>query len=183
MCTSPSRPGSSSMNAPYSLSCTTLPVTMSSTWNFSLMMDHGSGVVCFRPREIFPFSLFIERILTFTLSPIFRTSLGCLSLPHEISEMWRSPSIPPRSMNAPYSVKRITVPSTMSPSLKVSQISSTFCCLSSERTALCENTALLPLLSSTLVTLTGRTCPRNSSALSTNLFESCDRGMNPDASL
>ena len=54
-----------------------------------------------RAKEILPVSAFMERIFTFTLSPICRTSCGCFSLPQEISEMCSKPSIPPRSTKAP----------------------------------------------------------------------------------
>ena len=49
-----------------------------------------------------------DRTLTSTLSPTDRTSLGWRMRPQEMSVMWSSPSIPPRSMKAPKSVMFLT---------------------------------------------------------------------------
>ena len=56
-------------------------------------------------------------INVFTTSPTLNTFFGFSTLPQEISEIWSSPSAPPKSINAPKSVTFLTVPSTTSPTL------------------------------------------------------------------
>ena len=60
----PSIPGSSSTNTPNSAAKTTLPLTLPPTSYLCCMVSHGSSVVCFTPRVIFPFSISSLRILT-----------------------------------------------------------------------------------------------------------------------
>ena len=93
----------------------TLPVTTVPIWYFSAAFFHGLFSSSLRVSAIFV--SWISLIMTFTLSPTLNSFLGSATRPHDISEMWRSPSAPPKSMNAPKSVRFLTVPSTIMPTL------------------------------------------------------------------
>ena len=80
----------------------------------------------------------------FTESPTLYTFLGFSVLPHDISEIWRSPSTPPRSINAPKSVTFLTVPSIVSPSWIFSNNS--FCAASFCATINCLQSPMILLL-------------------------------------
>ena len=101
------------MKAPKSAILATLPVTTVPGAYFSSALSHGFVSSNLRLSAIFSPSMFLINALT--LSPTLRTDLGSSTLPHDISEMWRSPSAPPRSMNAPKLVTFLTTPSTVIP--------------------------------------------------------------------
>ena len=61
----------------------------------------GSGWICLSPRETRSFSASNFRTFTLISSPTWKSSLGWLMRPQDMSVMWSSPSMPPRSMKAP----------------------------------------------------------------------------------
>jgi hypothetical protein len=71
-------------------------------------------------QAIFSFSRSMLSTLTSIFWSILTSSLGWLTRPHDMSVMCSRPSMPPRSTNAPKSAMFLTVPLTMSPSLRVS---------------------------------------------------------------
>ena len=109
------------------------------------MVSHGSSVVCFTPRVIFPFSISSLRILTCTSRPSLRTSPGCLTLPQESSPIGTKPSMPPMSTKAPASIIFTTFPETVWPSEMFAIVSFFFSSLCSSRITLLDTTMPLSL--------------------------------------
>src|SRR3954470_20337069 len=99
--TSPSMPGSSSTKAPYSVMLVTRPRNVLPTAYLVDAPSHGSLSSCFMPSEMRCVSLLMRMICTFTVSPMPSTSDGWLTRLYEMSVTWSSPSMPPRSTNAP----------------------------------------------------------------------------------
>ena len=114
-CTSPSTPGSSSMNAPYGMRLTTLPDTLPPMGYFSSILSHGLASFCFKPRLTRSFSLLMSSTTTSSSWPVANICEGCVMRPQLMSVMCSRPSRPFRSMNAPKSVRFFTVPLRMSP--------------------------------------------------------------------
>ena len=106
------------MKAPKSVILATLPVTTFPTANFSSAPTHGFSSSNLIERAIL--EPLISLINTLTFCSGVKIFLGFSTCPQLISEMWRSPSAPPRSMNTPKSVTFLTVPSTTSPTLMLS---------------------------------------------------------------
>ena len=121
MWTSPSTPGMISTKAPNATTLVTLPSSTSPGLYSSSTLRHGSSWVCFRPSEIRWRSRSMSSTLTFTVSPIERTSEGWLTWLQESSEMWISPSIPSRSTKAPKSTMLEILPSTTIAGLQAAQ--------------------------------------------------------------
>ena len=132
-CNRASTPGSSSTKAPKSVILATLPVTTLPTAYLLSASFHGFVSSNFRLSAIFVPS--ISLIRAFTWSPNLNTFLGFSTCPHDISEIWRSPSAPPRSINTPKSVTFLTVPSTTSPTFSFAK--SSFCASSFLATISC----------------------------------------------
>ena len=129
-----STPGSNSTNAPKSVIRATLPVTSLPTAYFSSAWSHGFVSGNFKDNAIF--SPWISLIRTFNFSPTVKTFLGFSTRPQLISEMWRSPSAPPKSMNAPKSVTFFTVPSTVIPASIFANSASCFAFFSATKSCL-----------------------------------------------
>ena len=72
------------------------------------MLSQGLGWICLRPSEMRSRSLSTLSTLTSISSSIFRISDGWFTRPQDMSVMCSSPSIPPRSTNAPKSVMFFT---------------------------------------------------------------------------
>ena len=103
-------PGSSSTNAPKSVTRVTVPFTRSPTLYFSASGSHGWCSSCSIPTEI----RFLGRIYLqhphLHLVAGSSTSAGLVTRPHAMSLTCNSASTPPISTNAPYSVRLRTVP-------------------------------------------------------------------------
>jgi len=110
MCTSPSMPSSSLTNTPYGTMLTTLPRTRDPTGYFCSIPSQGEGVFCFSPRAIFSFSRSTPMIITSSSWSMRTIWEGCPMRPQLMSVMCSSPSMPPRSTNAPKSAMFLTTP-------------------------------------------------------------------------
>ena len=157
----PSIESSSLAKAPKLAILVTVASTTSPTWYLSNMVSQGSGCSRRRLRAIFIVSLSIRRTYTSNSSPTFTKSSGDPTILQDISEMWISPSAPPKSTNAPKLLIPVTMPLRISPSSNFS-ISSAFCSsLCSCKADLSEKIALFrDLLTSS--TLTVRVLPMKS---------------------
>mgnify|MGYP007122135195 CR=1 FL=1 len=118
--------GSTSGGAEY-MQATLLPgyhsLAFTPTGNLYSASSQGFGETCLRPSETRSFSRSYLRTLTLISSPTEKSSEGCLMRPQLMSVMWSNPSMPPRSMNAPYSVMFFTVPVTIEPSWRLARVS------------------------------------------------------------
>ena len=103
MWTNPSIPSSSSTKAPKGTKSRTTPLCLLLTAYFSSRVSHGSGSICFIPREIFLSLTFMLRTTASISSPMESIADGCLiCCVQDISETWIRPSTPfSSSMNAP----------------------------------------------------------------------------------
>ena len=100
---------------------TTLPRMREPTGYFFSISAQGLTSRCLRPNAIFSFSRSMLRTRTSIFWSILSSSLGWLMRLQDMSVMWSRPSMPPRSTKAPKSAMFLTVPETMSPSLRVSR--------------------------------------------------------------
>src|ERR1035438_8951160 len=83
------------------------------------------------------------------------------------------PSMPPRSMKAPYSVRFFTTPVTTEPSTRCSSVALLRTLISSS-TAVLRETTTLPRRRLSLMILTGMSCPTRESRLWTGRGSACD---------
>ncbi len=121
MCNKPSTPSASSTNAPKAVIRATLPVTVAPTLKLLDATTHGSLFTSFKEREIFSLSLSALKTVTSTSCPTVKISDAFLTLDQASSEMCTKPSTPPKSMNAPKSTRRDTLPLTLLPSVSVAK--------------------------------------------------------------
>ena len=157
------------------MTLTTLPLIFVSTGNFESTSTHGSGLVCLSPNETRSFSLSYFKTTTVTLSPIENISEGWLTLPHDISVMWSNPSIPPKSMNTPYSVIFLIIPSIRLPSSIFSRVPVRICLRCSSKRILRERT-MLPRFLFILIIFISNFSPINFSRLRMGRRSICDPG-------
>ena len=144
---------------------------------FSAARLHGSSLICLSPSETRSVSALNFNTLTRTWSPTWNSSDGWLTRPQLMSVMWSRPSMPPRSMNAPYSVRFLTMPSTIWPSLRRSSVDSLRAARSFSRSTRRDRT-MLPRFLLNLMTLNLKAWPRNESRLRTGRRSTCDPGRN-----
>ena len=85
--------------------------------------------------------------------------------------------MPPRSMNAPYSVRFLTIPSTIWPSFRRSSVDSFSAARSFSRSTRRDST-MLPRFLLNLMTLNLKFWPRNASRLRTGRRSTCEPGRN-----
>ena len=95
--------------------------------------------------------------------------------PHDMSVLCSRPSIPPRSMKAPYSVMFLTDPLITLPSVSPSSVRRFLWAFSSSSTALRERT-MLPRLRFTLMTRICSSLPFIASRLRTGRISTSDPG-------
>src|ERR1022692_109688 len=86
------------------------------------------------------------------------------------------PSMPPRSMKAPYSVRFFTTPVTTEPSTRCSRVALLRTLISSS-TAVLRETTTLPRRRLSLMILTGMSCPTSESRLWTGRGSAWDPGI------
>ena len=103
MCTRPSMPGASSMNAPNGMILVTRPVTVAPASTACMAATPGSVMSCFMPRPIFAGVCVRSSLTIFTVTtwPTFTTSAGLFTRSCDRSDTWMRPSTPPMSANAP----------------------------------------------------------------------------------
>src|ERR1700746_969868 len=77
------------------------PLKRAPTGNLASIPCQGSSCSCFMPSEMRWVSWLILMILTFTCWPMLSTSVGGLTRRRAMSVTCSSPSMPPRSTNAP----------------------------------------------------------------------------------
>ena len=143
---------------------TTLPLIWVVTGYLESTSTQGSALICLRPSETRSFSESYFRTITVTLSPMENISEGWLTRPHDISVIWSKPSIPPKSMNTPYSVIFLTIPSMRLPSLILSRVPSRTCLRCSSSRILRERT-ILPRFLFILIIFISNFSPSNFSRL------------------
>src|ERR1035438_2048261 len=85
--------------------------------------------------------------------------------------------MPPRSMKAPYSVRFLTVPTTIAPSERCSSVTLLRELISSSSASL-RDTTTLPRRRLSLMILTGMSWPISESRLCTGRGSACEPGMN-----
>ena len=95
-------------------------LTTSASWivptgYFVSMFSHGLDSICLSPRAIFSRSMSTDSTFTSICCSFLTISVGWLMRPQLMSVMCSSPSMPPRSMNAPKSAIFFTVPVTSEP--------------------------------------------------------------------
>src|SRR5471032_479753 len=101
MWTSPSIPSPTCTNAPNGTSFVTRPYTSSPTWCPPANSCQGSCWVALSESEIRSRDRSTSRTCTVTSSPTCTTDDGWSTCFQDSSETWTSPSMPPRSTNAP----------------------------------------------------------------------------------
>src|ERR1035437_3876869 len=117
-------------------------MTRLSTGYRSNTVSHGSSSSCLMPSETRSLARSNLRILTVTSRPTWSISEGCVMRPYDISVTCSRPSMPPRSMKAPYSVRFFTVPTTVAPSERCSRVTLLRELISSSSASLRETTTL-----------------------------------------
>ena len=161
MCTRPSIPSSRVTKAPKGANRATVPLCVEPSLYTAPTFAQGSAMTARRLKVKRSFSQSRLLIATSTTWSMLSTSDIFSTLPHPVSEIGRSPSIPPMSMKAPKSRMFVTVPLTIIPSLRVPFNSSRLVRRSSSTIARCETMMLRPF-SPNRVILKARVCPTDS---------------------